>query len=144
MYAVIETSHSIARWMSCAALSISAVRMAERGMDTRSDTDESEGVNRSAAEEDRGQSSRQRDTMESTMTWKSTPQFSDSPICHGSGCEKRLLDVPEAPCLQLWQVPQPVSPASGAQAHPQTERVPVHTVKGKAWSRGKWCFQVPV
>lgn len=54
--------------MSCAALSIRAVRMAERGMDTRSDTDESGGLNRSAAEEDNGQSSRQRDTMESTIT----------------------------------------------------------------------------
>ena len=54
--------------MSCAALSIRAVRMAERGMDTCSETDESGGLNLSAAEEDKGQSSRQRDTIESTIT----------------------------------------------------------------------------
>lgn len=54
--------------MSCAALSIRAVRMAERGMDTRSETDESGGLNLSAAEEDKGQSSRQSDTIESTIT----------------------------------------------------------------------------
>lgn len=54
--------------MSCAALSIRAVRMAERGMDTRSETDERGGLSLSAAEEDRGQSSRQRDTIESTIT----------------------------------------------------------------------------
>lgn len=61
-------TYSKALWMSCAALSIRAVRMAERGMDTRSETDERGGVSLSAAEEDRGQSSRQRDTMESTIT----------------------------------------------------------------------------
>ena len=54
--------------MSCAALSMRAVRIAERGMDTRSETDESGGLNLSAAEEDKGQSSRQRDTIESTIT----------------------------------------------------------------------------
>lgn len=42
--------------------------MAERGMDTRSETDERGGLNLSAAEEDKGQSSRQRDTIESTIT----------------------------------------------------------------------------
>lgn len=54
--------------MSCAALSISAVRMAERGMDTRSETDDIEGLSLSAAVEDKGQSSWHRDTMESTIT----------------------------------------------------------------------------
>ena len=54
--------------MSCAARSISAVRMAERGMETRSETEESGGLRRSAAAEERGHSSRQRDTMESTIT----------------------------------------------------------------------------
>lgn len=42
--------------------------MAERGMDTRSETDESGGLNLSAAEEDKGHSSRQRETIESTIT----------------------------------------------------------------------------
>lgn len=76
--------------MSCAALSIRAVRMAERGMDTRSETDESGGVNLSAAEEDRGQSSRQRDTMESTITCNGRqPSVSRSPFFRGvkRGCE---------------------------------------------------------
>lgn len=63
------SSHSKARWTSCAALSISAVRMADRGMDTRSEMDESGGLSRSAAAADSGQSSRHRVTMESTMTW---------------------------------------------------------------------------
>lgn len=54
--------------MSCAALSIRAVRMAERGMDTRSEMDDSGGLSLSAAEADKGQSSRHRDTMESTIT----------------------------------------------------------------------------
>lgn len=54
--------------MSCAARSISAVRMAERGTETRSETDDSGGLNRSAAQADSGQSSRHSDTMESTIT----------------------------------------------------------------------------
>ncbi|CAB1317233.1 unnamed protein product, partial [Coregonus sp. 'balchen'] len=55
---------------SCAALSIRAVRMVERGMETRSEMEESGGLSRSAAEEDMGHSSRHRDTMESTITWE--------------------------------------------------------------------------
>lgn len=47
--------------------------MAERGMDTRSETDESEGLNLSAADDDKGQSSRQRDTIESTITCNAHP-----------------------------------------------------------------------
>lgn len=62
------SSYSKARWTSCAALSISAVRMADRGMDTRSEMDESGGLSRSAAAAESGQSSRHRATMESTMT----------------------------------------------------------------------------
>lgn len=78
--------------MSCAALSIRAVRMAERGMDTRSETDESGGLSLSAAEEDKGQSSRQRDTIESTITCKGTKVISNSVVVvvrDGSWCEKR-------------------------------------------------------
>lgn len=56
--------------MSCAALSIRAVRMAERGTDTCSETEDSGGLSLSAAEDDRGQSSRHSDTMESMITYK--------------------------------------------------------------------------
>lgn len=42
--------------------------MDERGTDTRSVMDESGGLSLSAAEDDNGQSSRHRDTMESTIT----------------------------------------------------------------------------
>lgn len=55
--------------MSCAALSIRAVRMAERGMETCSEMEESGGLILSAAADDKGQSSRQRATMESTITY---------------------------------------------------------------------------
>lgn len=121
--------------MSCAALSIRAVRMAERGMDTRSETDESGGLNLSAAAEDKGQSSRQRDTMESTITCNGTLVVSNSHICRlDHGCEKKPLDLPGAPYLQLWQVHQPGSPVAAAPARPQTAREPAHTAKGRAGS----------
>lgn len=81
--AATSRSYSKARWMSCAALSIRAVRIAERGIDTRSETDESVGLNRSAAEEDKGQSSRQRDTIESTITCKG---------CHSSVTQSFVTD----------------------------------------------------
>ncbi len=69
--------------MSCAALSIRAVRMAERGMDTRSETEDNGGLSLSAAEEDKGQSSRQRDTIESTITCNGRqPSVSQSPVMH--------------------------------------------------------------
>lgn len=42
--------------------------MDERGTDTRSEMDESGGLSLSAAEDDKGQSSRHRDTIESTIT----------------------------------------------------------------------------
>lgn len=80
-------TYSKALWMSCAALSIRAVRMAERGMDTRSETDERGGLNLSAAEEDRGQSSRHRDTMESTITCNGC-QRSVTVICYISVSKK--------------------------------------------------------
>lgn len=44
--------------------------MAERGTDTCSETEDSGGLSLSAAEDDRGQSSRHSDTMESTITYK--------------------------------------------------------------------------
>lgn len=127
-------TYSKALWMSCAALSIRAVRMAERGMDTRSETDERGGLNLSAAEEDRGQSSRHRDTMESTITCNGCQRsVTLSSVTHQ--CQKkRLLDVPAAPCQQLWQVRQPRSRVSAAPAHPQTAHERAHTVKGRAWS----------
>lgn len=56
--------------MSWAALSISAVRMEERGMDTRSEIEDRGGERFSAADEERGHSSRHRETMESTITYK--------------------------------------------------------------------------
>lgn len=74
--------------MSCAALSIRAVRMAERGMDTRSETDESGGLSLSAAEEDKGQSSRQRDTMESTITCNGHQRSVTEPSVTDHGVER--------------------------------------------------------
>lgn len=44
--------------------------MVERGIETRSEMEESGGLSLSAAEEDMGHSSRHRDTMESTITWE--------------------------------------------------------------------------
>lgn len=55
--------------MSSAALSIRALRIAERGIDTCSEIDERGGLSLSAAAQDMGHSSRHRDTMESTTTW---------------------------------------------------------------------------
>lgn len=60
--------HSRALLMSSAALSIRALRMLARGMDTCSEMDEKGGLSLSAAEQDMGHSSRQRDNMESTTT----------------------------------------------------------------------------
>lgn len=62
-------SYSSALLISSAALSISALRMAERGMETCSEMDERGGLSLSAAEQDMGHNSRHRDTMESTTTW---------------------------------------------------------------------------
>lgn len=53
--------------------------MDERGTDTRSEMDESGGLSLSAAEDDKGQSSRHRDTMESTITCSEhQPSLSES------------------------------------------------------------------
>lgn len=54
--------------MSSAALSIRALWMAERGIETCSEMDDKGGLSLSAAEQDMGHNSRQRDTMESTTT----------------------------------------------------------------------------
>lgn len=54
--------------MSSAALSIRALRMLARGMDTCSEMEEKGGLSLSAAEQDMGHNSRQRDTIESTTT----------------------------------------------------------------------------
>ena len=54
--------------------------MDERGTDTRSEMEESGGVSLSAAEDDRGQSSRHRDTIESTITWgERQPSLRETP-----------------------------------------------------------------
>lgn len=53
--------------------------MLERGTDTRSEMDESGGLSLSAAEDDKGQSSRHRDTIESTITCgKHQPSLSET------------------------------------------------------------------
>lgn len=62
-------SHSRALLISSAALSMRALRMAERGMETCSEMDERGGLSLSAAEQDMGHNSRHRDTIESTTTW---------------------------------------------------------------------------
>lgn len=55
--------------------------MDERGTDTRSEMDESGGLSLSAADDDKGQSSRQRDTMESTITCSGhQPSLSESVV----------------------------------------------------------------
>lgn len=64
-------SYSRAWLMSSAARSIRALRMAEQGMETCSEMAERGGLSLSAAEQDMGHNSRQRDTMESTTTWTS-------------------------------------------------------------------------
>lgn len=61
-------TYSRALLMSSAALSMRALRMLARGMDTCSEMDEKGGLSLSAAEQDIGHNSRQRDTMESTTT----------------------------------------------------------------------------
>lgn len=61
-------SYSRALLMSSAALSMRALRMAERGMETCSEMEEKGGLSLSAAEQDIGHNSRQRETMESTTT----------------------------------------------------------------------------
>lgn len=63
-------SYSRALLISSAALSMRALRMAERGMETCSEMDERGGLSLSAAEQDIGHNSRHRDTIESTTTWK--------------------------------------------------------------------------
>lgn len=87
--------------MSCAALSIRAVRMAERGTDTRSDTDDSGGASLSAADADRGQSSRHRDTIESTITCKMSgiSDTGSSEVGHSVKRERELWHVQH---LQLF------------------------------------------
>lgn len=104
--------------------------MAERGMETRSETDESGGLSLSAADEDKGQSSRQRDTIESMITCKES-QLSGS-LSSGTdhGVNRGLLNLPAAPCQQLWRVHQPESPVSAVLARPQTGHEPAHKVKG--------------
>lgn len=62
--------------MSSAALSIRALRMLARGMDTCSEMEEKGGLSLSAAEQDMGHSSRQRDTIESTTTCGREAQLS--------------------------------------------------------------------
>lgn len=54
--------------MSSAALSIRALRMLARGMDTCSEMEDKGGLSLSAAEQDIGHNSRHRDTIESTTT----------------------------------------------------------------------------
>ena len=60
--------------MSSAALSIRALRMDERGIETCSEMDERGGLSLSAAEQDKGHNSRHRDTIESTTTWTQNPK----------------------------------------------------------------------
>lgn len=61
-------SYSRALLISSAALSMRAFRMAARGMETCSEMDEKGGLSLSAAEQDIGHNSRQRETIESTTT----------------------------------------------------------------------------
>lgn len=58
--------------------------MDERGTDTRSEMDESGGLSLSAAEDDKGQSSRHRDTIESTITWGETAAVTERDISQRS------------------------------------------------------------
>lgn len=103
------SSYSSALLISSAALSIRALWMVERGMETCSEMDDRGGLSLSAAEQDMGHNSRQRDTMESTTTWTGQNehgashhlkncrlgQFSNAPICFGTaiirflGCKSR-------------------------------------------------------
>lgn len=62
--------HSRALLISSDALSMRALRMEERGIETCSEMDERGGLSLSAAEQDMGHSSWHRDTMESTTTWE--------------------------------------------------------------------------
>lgn len=62
-------SYSRALLISSAALSMRALRMAERGMETCSEMEERGGLSLSAAEQDIGHNSRHKDTIESTTTW---------------------------------------------------------------------------
>lgn len=107
--------------------------MAERGMDTRSETDDSGGLSLSAAVEDKGQSSRHRDTIESTITCNGRRRSVSRTCVTDHDREQRLLNVPGALCLQLWQVHQPESPVSAAPARPQTGREPARKVTDRAW-----------
>lgn len=61
-------SYSRALLISSAARSMSALRMAARGMETCSEMEEKGGLSLSAAEQDIGHNSRQRETIESTTT----------------------------------------------------------------------------
>lgn len=69
-----SSSYSRALLISSAALSMRALRMAERGMETCSEMDERGGLSLSAAEQDMGHNSRHRDTIESTTTWTQLTQ----------------------------------------------------------------------
>lgn len=74
-------AYSRALLMSSAALSMRALRMLARGMDTCSEMDEKGGLSLSAAEQDIGHNSRQRDTIESTTTCVREAQMSHGVCC---------------------------------------------------------------
>lgn len=82
-------SYSSALLMSSAARSIRALRMVVRGMDTCSEMEEKGGLSRSAAAQDMGQSSRHRDTMESTTTWP--PRHNILRVCIPVTCDREVL-----------------------------------------------------
>lgn len=104
--------------------------MVERGTDTRSEMDESGGLSLSAAEDDKGQSSRHRDTMESTITCSERTAITERVIGERSPQNGHPLNLPGALCLQLWRVRQPVSPVSAARARPRRGREPAHRGTG--------------
>lgn len=104
--------------------------MDERGTDTRSEMDESGGLSLSAAEDDKGQSSRHRDTMESTITCSEHTAVTGQVIGERSPQNGDTLNLPGALCLQLWRVRQPVSPVSALRARPRRGREPAHRGTG--------------
>lgn len=81
-------SYSRALLMSSAALSMRALRMLARGMDTCSEMDEKGGLSLSAAEQDIGHNSRHRDTIESTTTCVREAQPSHR-VCLPSAAESQ-------------------------------------------------------
>lgn len=97
-------SYSRALLMSSAALSMRALRMLARGMDTCSEMDEKGGLSLSAAEQDIGHNSRHRDTIESTTTCVREARASHRACLHSAAESQRKQDHrdPTQTHLQLF------------------------------------------